>query len=190
MATEKILKTINAADHEIKLVENTNGIFFVVDAKYIFNDYLLTDFCHYYTQAKFTTLRKMYRDLATERDKDPKATFKNAIKTIVKNLDDFFDLGKLAAKDWSNDFIKGVCYANIDVDREWTTGKSISKADGKKLVEILTDMFDANEQLNQLSKQYNQPGEQTVRDQIAMNDTALRKMYNIPKDQSLFDKVF
>ena len=190
MATEKILKTINAADHEIKLVENTNGMFFVVDAKYIFNDYLLTDFCHYYTQAKFTALRKMYRDLATERDKDPKATFKNAIKTIVKNLDDFFDFGKLAAKDWSNDFIKGVCYANIDVDGEWTTGKSVSKADGKKLVEILTDMFDANEQLNQLSKRYGEYGDQTVREQIAMNDTSLRKMYNIPKDQSLFDKVF
>ena len=188
--SEKISTNITVGDHQLKRVENTNGIFFVVDAKYIFNDYLLTDFCHYYTQAKFTTLRKMYRDLATERDKDPKATFKNAIKTIVKNLDDFFDFGKLAAKDWSNDFIKGVDYAKFDVDGEWTTGKSVSKADGNRLVEILTDMLDANEQLNQLSKQYNQPGDQTVRDQIKMNDTSLRKMYNIPKDQSLFDKVF
>lgn len=190
MTTERILKNIKAANHEIKLVENTNGIFFVVDAKFIFRDYLLTDFCHYYTQAKFTTLRRMYRDLATQRDKDPKATFKNAIKTIVNNLDDFFDLGKLAARDWSSVFIKGVHYANIDVDGEWTTGKRVSKADGNKLVEILTSMFDASEQLNQISKQYNQPGEQTVCDQIKMNDTSLRKMYNIPKDQSLFDKVF
>lgn len=188
--SQKILKTIKASNHELQLIDNDNGSFIVVDDKFIFRDYSLTDFCHYYTQAKFTTLRKMYRDLATERDKDPKATFKNAIKTIVKNLDDFFDFGKLAAQDWSGDFIKGVYYANIDVDREWTTGKSVSKADGKKLVEILTDMFDANEQLNQLSKQYNHPGVQTVRDKIAMNDTALRKMYNIPKDQSLFDKVF
>lgn len=187
--TETVTATYNVANHELKFVNNSEGSFVVIDDRYIINDYNLDYFNKYYCQLKFALLRRMYREVADQRNRSGNA-FKMLIKNIVKNIGDFVDLAELTAKDWANQFIKTVSYVDKNVDGELRRGKFVNKQDGKKVLDILTSMFDASKRLDQACVKYYGISDTTMRDNIRMNDERLRQMFNIPKEQSLVNKVF
>lgn len=59
--SDKIVTSITVGNHNLKIVENFNGCFVIIDDKYAASDLALFDFVNYYTQAKFIEKRKHYR---------------------------------------------------------------------------------------------------------------------------------
>ena len=192
---ENIIWTIKNSNHTLSFGQNENtepNYFLLLDDKYLIDDSGLDYFCNYYSQLKFTTLRRAYRDIADKVNEDPKKTFRNIIRKVANNLDDFVDFGAAQGRGEAKRFLRYVYYAARDVDDELSFNKSkpVNKQDGEKILEILVKMFDQENKLIELSKQYFRNGGQSVRDHVIDNDKRLRKMFDIDKKDSLVDKIF
>ena len=192
---ENIIWTIKNSNHTLSFGQNENtepNYFLLLDDKYLIDDSGLDYFCNYYSQLKFTTLRRAYRDIADKVNEDPKKTFRNMIRKVANNLDDFVDFGAAQGRGEAKRFLRYVYYAARDVDDELSFNKSkpVNKQDGEKILEILVKMFDQENKLIELSKQYFRNGGQSVRDHVIDNDKRLRKMFDIDKKDSLVDKIF
>lgn len=192
---EKIIWTIKNNNHTLSFGQNENtepNYFLLLDNKYLIDDSGLDYFCNYYSQLKFTTLRRAYRDIADKVNQDPKKTFRNIIRKVANNLDDFIDFGAAQGRGEAKRFLRYVYYAARDVDDELSFNKSkpVNKQDGEKILEILVKMFDQENKLIELSKTYFRNGGQSVRDHVIDNDRRLRKMFDIDKKDSLVDKIF
>lgn len=192
---EKIIWTIKNNNHTLSYGQNENtepNYFLLLDDKYLIDDSGLDYFCNYYTQLKFTTLRRAYRDVADNVNQDPKKTFRNMIRKVANNLDDFIDFGAAQGRGEAKRFLKYVYYAARDVDNELSYNKSkpVNKQDGEKILEILVKMFDQENKLIELSKTYFRNSGESVRAHVIDNDKRLRKMFDIDKKDSLIDKIF
>lgn len=192
---ENIIWTIKNDNHTLSFGQNENtepNYFLLLDNKYLIDDSGLDYFCNYYSQLKFTTLRRAYRDIADKVNQDPKKTFRNIIRKVANNLDDFIDFGAAQGRGEAKRFLRYVYYAARDVDDELSFNKSkpVNKQDGEKILEILVKMFDQENKLIELSKTYFRNGGQSVRDHVIDNDRRLRKMFDIDKKDSLVDKIF
>lgn len=192
---ENIIWTIKNDNHTLSFGQNENtepNYFLLLDNKYLIDDSGLDYFCNYYSQLKFTTLRRAYRDIADKVNQDPKKTFRNIIRKVANNLDDFIDFGAAQGRGEAKRFLRYVYYAVRDVDDELSFNKSkpVNKQDGEKILEILVKMFDQENKLIELSKTYFRNGGQSVRDHVIDNDRRLRKMFDIDKKDSLVDKIF
>lgn len=192
---ENIIWTIKNDNHTLSFGQNENtepNYFLLLDNKYLIDDSGLDYFCNYYSQLKFTTLRRAYRDVADNVNQDPKKTFRNIIRKVANNLDDFIDFGAAQGRGEAKRFLRYVYYAARDVDDELSFNKSkpVNKQDGEKILEILVKMFDQENKLIELSKTYFRNGGQSVRDHVIDNDRRLRKMFDIDKKDSLVDKIF
>lgn len=174
--SDKISTNLTVGNHNLKIVENFNGCFVIIDDKYAASDLALFDFVDYYTQAKFTEKRKLYR--AIDQARRP-----ITVLTKISNwFDDLFDFGRMQANEYRGQFFKQIGRLAYDVDNECVVNRSLPKKQKQEALTILVEMFDTNNpQLDQLSKTYHMLGEQAVSEIIEYNDTVLRKRYNVAK---------